>query len=173
MNINKIRAFTLVDILITFVILGLLIVLTIPALMQDIRREEFKSRLKESISIITNAIRNQVILSGYNMESINDFADLDKSMTKYITIVDIIDGNMPEGCLRGYKVYSGSVFYYMTTPPCTNDSPCKVMIDINNDSDPNKYYKKDSSNILGDRFDIFIYPEKVEYSEDTIKFLIE
>lgn len=173
MNINKIRAFTLVESLITLVILGLLMGLTIPALMQDIKKKEFKSRLQESISIISNAIRNQVILSGYNMESINSFADLDKMMTRYITIVDIIEGNMPEGCLRGYKVYSGSVFYYMTMPPCTNESPCKMMIDINNASDPNKYYKKDSGNILGDRFDILIYPERIEYSEDTVEFLIK
>ena len=57
MNMQKIWAFTLAEVLITLGIIGIVAAMTIPSLMTKYRKSIVETRLKDSYSIFANAIR--------------------------------------------------------------------------------------------------------------------
>ncbi|MCD7878764.1 MAG: prepilin-type N-terminal cleavage/methylation domain-containing protein [Candidatus Gastranaerophilales bacterium] len=54
---NKKNAFTLVEVLITLVIIGIIAAVTVPTLMANYRKQEVSSRLKKFYSNLSNAVR--------------------------------------------------------------------------------------------------------------------
>lgn len=54
------RAFTLAEVLITLGILGVVIAMTIPGLMQNIQDKQFKEAAKEAFSKSSQAVRNKM-----------------------------------------------------------------------------------------------------------------
>lgn len=77
-GIKQHRAFTLSEVLITLGIIGVIAALTIPLLMSKTQDQEFKSMLKENLSILNSAL----IL--YRDEQGDNFGYLDEGYTPYI-----------------------------------------------------------------------------------------
>ncbi len=72
MQKNKIKAFTLAEILITLGILGVVAILVIPAMFQNTQQREFETGYKKAVNTI-----NQALLAGMTMDSSTPYENPD------------------------------------------------------------------------------------------------
>ena len=85
---KKIKSFTLAEVLITLVIIGIIAAITVPMIMANHRKIEFSARLKKFYSTMNNAVKLAETEWGltvydwdYSLES-RDF--FDKYLAKYV-----------------------------------------------------------------------------------------
>ncbi|MDD3238365.1 MAG: type II secretion system protein [Candidatus Gastranaerophilales bacterium] len=76
------RAFTLAEVLITLVIIGVIAALTIPALIKNTQGKEFQVAFKKSLSVLNQAIIKENTLEGKTMEDFTSVADLSNNFFK-------------------------------------------------------------------------------------------
>ena len=64
---NKFRSFTLAEVLITLVIIGVIAAITVPTLMAQYRKKEYVTQLKKAYSTLSNgfklAMTNEILVS--------------------------------------------------------------------------------------------------------------
>lgn len=83
--------FTLAEVLITLVIIGVIAAMTVPTLMQNTNAEEFRSGLKKAISGLNQALTLNYALEGLSAQDYNDGATLVQDVFK--KRMNVIDGN--------------------------------------------------------------------------------
>ena len=69
------RAFTLAEVLIVLVIIGIIAALTVPALINNIRGEEYRTGLKKSISVLNQALTQHYTENGQGLNGILDYVN--------------------------------------------------------------------------------------------------
>ena len=89
--------FTLAEVLITLVIIGVIAAMTVPTLMNNTQGQENKTAFKKAISSLNQALTMQYALEGDTAES-TDIAQIMKRRTNVITTVEAWPGGtLPTG----------------------------------------------------------------------------
>ena len=60
----KLKGFTLAEVLITLMIIGIVAALTIPSVISNYQQQEFKTGLKKAVSVLNEAIQTNIALDG-------------------------------------------------------------------------------------------------------------
>ncbi len=156
--------FTLAEVLITLVIIGVIAAMTVPTLMQNTNAEEFRSGLKKAISGLNQALTLNYALEGLSAQDYSSEADLVEDIfEKRMNVIDgattfttsdcsgsvftTADGMM--FCINGFSSANsddqGSVCDSYNTTGCvsgaTADSPApaaNLWIDVNGVKKPNR-----------------------------------
>ena len=79
---TKLKAFTLAEVLITLAIIGVVVALSIPAVVSNSQQQEFKTGLRKAVSVLNSAITMNMALDGESpYDNANTFAYLQKHMS--------------------------------------------------------------------------------------------
>lgn len=173
--------FTLAEVLITLVIIGVIAAMTVPTLMNNTNAQEFRSALKKAISATNQALTLHYALEGASAQDYSDEADLVDNVFK--TRMSVIDGS---STFTGGVCEEGTVFttsdgmmYCVTnwsrsdgdtdengacnafnTVPCAADTTIpNLWIDVNGAKKPNTVTT--SSKRPKDIYQAMIYSQKV------------
>ena len=173
--------FTLAEVLITLVIIGVIAAMTVPTLMNNTNAQEFRSALKKAISGANQALTLNYALEGL---SANDYADgatlVNEVFKKRMSVIDGNDEFTTEDCKDGavFTTADGVIFCvassyssaqsddqgstcdsYNLTPCTETKTEANLWIDVNGAKKPNQATK--SSNRPRDIYQAHIYAQKV------------
>lgn len=177
----KKSGFTLAEVLITLVIIGVIAAMTIPTLLSNTNKQETKTALKKAMSVINQAITLNYALTGNEMNiTINNVGNLNKFMYSRTSILKYDAAN------KGYFTADGIAYYFNGTQACPDVSTtigasgtvsdanytdvCKLTIDVNGDRGPNMISGGDNGGADGtinkvegikDQFVFYILPQRV------------
>lgn len=164
---NKKSGFTLAEVLVTLMIIGVIAAMTIPSLMQSTSQQEYKAAFKKGVSMLNQAVTLTYALDGtdgtdYTGEK---FFDL---MTQRLNIMSSVTA------ANSKSIYTADGMYFkpyatanagLTPGACEiNNGTIKtnvcavVQIDVNGMKGPNK--ASDSTTKIYDIFTVAIYPQK-------------
>lgn len=152
---TKRSAFTLAEVLITLGIIGVVAAMTIPTLMSNTGKQEFKTGFKKMISVM-----NQAVTMNYALDS-SDLADVvGTSATADINIYGILNNRMNvarietgaiaemgtvgegnSGLANNYSFFFNDgmmISFPKTAATCTKAAPCKALVDVNGTKKPNQ-----------------------------------
>ena len=85
---NKKHGFTLAEILISLLILGVIASLTIPSLIQNTHKKEEQVKVKKGLSMINQAIAMDKALTGNDLSQYTDRTELITMFKKRLSVVD-------------------------------------------------------------------------------------
>ena len=90
----KKSGFTLAEILISLMILGVIASLTIPSLIQNTQKKEQVVQIKKGLSMINQAITMNYALTGddFSSENLNDATEITNMLKNRLSVVDFADG---------------------------------------------------------------------------------
>lgn len=180
----KKSGFTLAEVLITLVIIGVIAAMTVPTLMNNTNSQEFRSALKKAISALNQAVTMQYALEG---TLISDYSSASQVVTDvFNSRLNVINtGAGTSSTLwagTGSAACSGSVFITAdglsyciynfsnasgsTTGACDNagNNPCSdgginVLIDVNGLKKPNTLTTNSSQ--PKDIYQAYLYSQRV------------
>lgn len=123
---SKLRSFTLVEILITLGIIGVVAALTIPTLIDNIQAEQFRSNLKKQFSILTQAVDSLQAKNGAIDTS--STANLIHDLSTQISIINT-------GTWRSLSTLPTSFYYHCyknNSGTCTNAGAGNSLVAMSN-----------------------------------------
>lgn len=111
---NKKRAFTLAEVLLTLAIVGIVAALTIPSLINSMNESQYRSGLKKSYSVLSNAARSIMMDNNFNGLCANTDDDC---LANYFKAKLNVQKFCPKGTIWGncwhndntIKFYSGNI----------------------------------------------------------------
>ncbi len=165
---NKKSGFTLAEVLVTLMIIGVIAAMTIPSLMQSTSQQEYKAAFKKGISMLNQAITLNYALDGRDA---TDFTGTNffHLMTQRLNV-------MSSKVQTQYDVYTADGMYFgpasgsvagltgtacaiEATNPGAPTNVCSVVtVDVNGMKGPNK--PSDSTTRVYDIFTVAVYPQK-------------
>ena len=174
---NKKSGFTLAEVLVTLMIIGVIAAMTIPSLMQSTAQQEYKAALKKGISML-----NQAITMNYALDGV-DAIDYQTSAIK-----DLLTKRLNVMSLDSNGLYTADGMYFKTSGQtavgnvtavgsCINDSEnienlnatdnvcALVEVDVNGRKGPNRI--TESSGKVYDIYTLAVYPQKVLPATDV------
>ncbi|MDD3238039.1 MAG: type II secretion system protein [Candidatus Gastranaerophilales bacterium] len=184
------KAFTLAEVLITLVIIGVIAAMTIPALLNSTNNEEKKTALKKSISIMAQAVQQEYALSGKSIEDFSSVNDLVNNFFKERCNVIAMGTGASSSNLFSAPAFAELVVddYYYTADgigysfragnigDCPysgsiNDDPCFIVtVDVNGEKGPNQTTNNVDS--PKDRFEyLLLYRDAVVPAMELAEFL--
>ena len=101
--VNTSKGFTLAEILISLMILGVIASLTIPSLIQNTQKKEQVVQVKKALSVINQAIAMDYALTGKDLSNYDSTSAILDMLKKRISITDTDSG--------AFKTVDGSTFY--------------------------------------------------------------
>lgn len=163
---NKKSGFTLAEVLVTLMIIGVIAAMTIPSLMQSTSQQEYKAAFKKAVSMLNQAVTLTYALDGTDgtdYTSTNFF----NLMTQRLNVMSSTTGS--------YELYTADGMYFKAMAGVAADGAssnkceinngtlktnvCSVVkIDVNGMKGPNK--SSDSTTKIYDIFTVAIYPQK-------------
>ena len=169
--------FTLAEVLITLVIIGVIAAMTVPTLMNNTNAQEFRSALKKAISGVNQALTLHYALEGMSASDYSSAATIVSDVFK--TRMSVIDGEttFTNGCAGGttFTTADGILFCVTNwkagaadsqTAECNtyNTKPCStgaanLWIDVNGSKKPNMHTTNSSR--PRDIYQAHIYAQKV------------
>ena len=174
--------FTLAEVLITLVIIGVIAAMTVPTLMNNTNAQEFRSALKKSISATNQALTLHYALEGLTAQDYEEASELVDSVFK--TRMSVIDGSTQftiddcdgsvfttaDGmmyCVTNYNVATGddadaegaACDAYNLNPCATDADKPNLWIDVNGAKKPNTLTA--SAKRPKDIYQAMIYSQKV------------
>ena len=154
---NKKSGFTLAEVLVTLMIIGVIAAMTIPSLMQSTSSQEYKAAFKKAVSMLNQAVTLNYALDG---EDASDYTG-----TNFVNLMKTRLNVMSEDSAKN-AVYTADGMYFkaMAGGSCTDTDACaKVEVDVNGAKGPNK--PTTATNKVFDIFTINIYAQKALPSE--------
>ncbi len=171
--------FTLAEVLITLVIIGVIAAMTVPTLMNNTNAQEFRSALKKAISATNQALTLHYALEGLSAQDYSSATDIVDDVFK--TRMSIIESDTSDdftnsACSDAVWTTADGMKYCVTnwssaqsdeqgtkcdsynTEPCSSDG-ANLWIDVNGDKKPNAITT--SSNRPRDIYQAQIYAQKV------------
>ncbi len=154
----KKKGFTLAEVLVTIMIVGVLCVMLIPQLMTNTAQQEHITVYKKAVAILGHAIEQSYALDGEDASCFTG-ANFIHLMTRKLNVSSHI----------GNTIYTADGIKFTvqgTGENCTTDGPnaklvCAVVdVDTNGDKGPNK--TTEAVNAVYDQFTISVYPRRVE-----------
>lgn len=157
LNSSK-KAFTLAEVLITLVIIGVVAAMTVPALMNNTHGTEFRAALKKAISATNQALALHNALEGMTAQDYETHSDLVDAIFKQR--LSLIDGpsafTIPTACSGTTFTTQDGIMYCVgtnyisdnsdletskcnmyNTTPCSSDGEANFWIDVNGVKKPN------------------------------------
>ena len=101
------RGFTLAEVLITLLIIGVVAALTIPSVISNYQQMEFKTGLKKAVSILNEAIQTNIAQEG---ESPYENDDLSKYLQRHISVLSTFPYR--NGSNQGFYTTDGMRFEF-------------------------------------------------------------
>lgn len=166
---NKKSGFTLAEVLVTLMIIGVIAAMTIPSLMQSTSQQEYKAAFKKAVSMLNQAVTLNYALDGLDGTDYTGakFYDL---MTQRLNVMSSTSATS--------EVYTADGMYFkavaqgagpgassLKANDCAVEAPmdvnniCSVItVDVNGMKGPNK--ASDSTTKVYDIFTVAIYPQK-------------
>lgn len=138
----KKSGFTLAEVLITLVIIGVIAAMTIPTLLSNTNKQEFKTALKKAMSVINQAITLNYALTGNEMNSVLQNNTLLNEFMYSRTSILKVNG-------KNYYTADGIIYNFTNaTQACAEPSAgtaienfsgtsCMLIVDVNGDKGPN------------------------------------
>lgn len=138
----KRNAFTLAEVLIALVIIGVIASMTIPTLLNNTNSQEYRTALKKAVAMINQAVTLHYALEGMTVSDYTDANSLrDNLFMKRMNVVSTTLGLGYKGTGTATVVTADGIAYsFRAKTACTDDgqSVCfKVFIDVNGDKKPN------------------------------------
>lgn len=169
---NKKSGFTLAEVLVTLMIIGVIAAMTIPSLMQSTAQQEFRAAFKKAISMINQAVTLNYALDGRDATDYStvNFIHL---MTQRLNVMSM-DGADAMYTADGmwFKTYTGIGGINGSGNCNANDSAtpsniCSVVVvDVNGMKGPNRVTT--STTRVFDIFTIAVYPQKALPADTTM-----
>ena len=155
-SMNKKSGFTLAEVLVTLMIIGVIASMTIPSLMQNTAQQEFKAAYKKAISTINQAVTLNYALDGE-----------DATIYQGTQFMDLLKKRLNVMSESGGGIYTSDGMFYTATGGggCTTEggsgvgNQCAIVtVDVNGPKGPNK----DTLGSTGvyDQFKIAVYPQR-------------
>ena len=188
--------FTLAEVLITLVIIGVIAAMTVPTLMNNTNAQEFRSALKKAISGANQALTLHYALEGLSANDYSDAAAITAVFKKRMSIIDGQETFTTDDCDGASKntvftTADGIIFCVDSTyasevsdeqgVPCDsyNTVPCtestdkaNLWIDVNGAKNPNK--ATTFSSRPRDIYQAHIYAQKVvPFGEPTQEVMFD
>ncbi len=190
--------FTLAEVLITLVIIGVIAAMTIPSLMQNTNSQEFRSALKKGISAVNQALTLEYALEGLTASDFKSSEELvEEVFMKRMAVLNTADANTWTNVERDLECNAGATFttndgikFCITgfasdeqdsesarcntynTLPCGGSGEAQMLIDVNGDRKPNK--ATTSSQRPRDIYQAQIYSQKiVPYGDPTQEVMFD
>lgn len=163
---NKKSGFTLAEVLVTLMIIGVIAAMTIPSLMQSTSQQEYKAAFKKAVSMMNQAVTLTYALDGtdgtdYTGEK---FFDL---MTQRLNVMSsssgdksvyTADGMFFKASAAAIGAPGGAKACEISNGTLVSNICSVVQIDVNGMKGPNK--ASDSTTKIYDIFTVVIYPQK-------------
>lgn len=169
---NKKSGFTLAEVLVTLMIIGVIAAMTIPSLMQSTSQQEYKAAFKKGVSMLNQAVTLNYAIDG------KDATDFTASNFFHLMTQRL---NVMSSNVGAFELYTADGMYFkaadsvagasgLTSKPClvepadpttvtTPSNVCSVVqIDVNGMKGPNK--ASDATTKVYDIFTLAIYPQK-------------
>lgn len=139
---KKRNAFTLAEVLIALVIIGVIASMTIPTLLNNTNSQEYRTALKKSIAVINQAVTLHYALEGKTVADYTTANDLrDGLLMKRLNVVSTSLGLGYKGSGTATVVTADGIAYSFQSSAACDDSGqtvCyNVFIDVNGDKKPN------------------------------------
>ena len=163
---NKKSGFTLAEVLVTLMIIGVIAAMTIPSLMQSTSQQEYKAAFKKAVSMINQAVTLNYALDGMDGTDYQgtSFFNL---MTQRLNVMSQDAGN--------YELYTADGMFFKATAGAGSceiakgngdDNICaNVTVDVNGMKGPNKVTA--STEAVYDIFTIAVYPQRAVPGDST------
>ncbi len=186
--IAKRFGFTLAEVLITLVIIGVVAAMTVPALNQQTNNHQFRSAAFKNTSVLNNAISRNYAFTSEKIDYYKDANDFKQNF--FFQNFNILNGTENTSNDWGEKIEVETSFYLndgakygiteKITDSCDYDTkniydnmPCFfVYVDVNGDKQPNKltmttdmYYDVNTYYAYSDRF--ILEPGEIHFGNDT------
>ncbi|MDD3237091.1 MAG: type II secretion system protein [Candidatus Gastranaerophilales bacterium] len=176
----KTKAFTLAEVLITLTIIGIVAAMTIPSLMYSTNKQEYRTALKKSLTVLNQAITANYALDGMTMADYDTASDLVENMFKQRMSITTTKTDGPayhDGATAVAYTVDGMSFGVIGDKQASCQSqlnnPCfELIVDINGDKKPNQLTL--SGDDPKDGYKITLYPYKaVPTNEVTQRVLYD
>lgn len=137
--------FTLAEVLITLVIIGVIAAMTIPGLLANTGKAELISSLKKAVSTMTQALTLEAATTGNTMAAVaNNLTAFNEFMFRSFNINAAKTGTNPT--TDGWYNADGMIFKLTATAgwpssstECSEDmTACYIAVDVNGDKGPNR-----------------------------------
>ncbi len=177
---NKKSGFTLAEVLVTLMIIGVIAAMTIPSLMQSTAQQEYRAAFKKAVSMLNQAVTLNYALDG------RDATDYSQSNFFSLLTQRL---NVMSSDATNYELYTADGMWFTTknttfggftaystcnaNDQATTGNICSIVtVDVNGAKGPNK--ETTSTTRIFDIFTINIYPQKaLPAGEDLGKVLYE
>lgn len=167
----KKSGFTLAEVLVTLMIIGVIAAMTIPSLMQSTAQQEYKAAFKKAVSMLNQAITLNYALDGRDGSDYTgaSFFDL---LTQRLNVMSSVSGSSELYTADGmwFKATdtnaAGGCNANIDNPNITSNRCGTVIVDVNGQKGPNKYTS--DTNKIFDMFTVSIYPQKALPEGETM-----
>lgn len=176
---NKKSGFTLAEVLVTLMIIGVIAAMTIPSLMQSTAQQEFRAAYKKATSMINQAVTLNYALDGRDATDYNGAAFFDL-LTQRLNVMSSDQTNTELYTADGmwFKTYAekrGAMgkpnSNCNANDQATEGNICSVVeVDVNGMKGPNRYTT--STTRIFDLFTIAIYPQKALPANETMGMVL-
>ena len=171
---NKKSGFTLAEVLVTLMIIGVIAAMTIPSLMQSTAQQEYKAAYKKAVSMINQAVTLNYALDGRDATDYpgSSFFSL---LTQRLNVMSSNTSTQEMYTADGMWFKSTSDNYGGIEPnsncnandqATTKNACAMVTVDVNGAKGPNK--ETTSTTRIFDIFTIVIYPQKALPAGETM-----
>ena len=157
---NKKSGFTLAEVLVTLMIIGVIAAMTVPSLMQTTSQQEYKSALKKGLSTLNQAITMHYALEGETV------ADQQESLVtglfaKRLNVTEYTgETSFYTADGLNYKIVNtDGDCSYDPTDPASQTMCVEIQVDVNGKKGPNTITTDKDK--LKDIYTFHIYPQKV------------
>lgn len=167
---NKKSGFTLAEVLVTLMIIGVIAAMTIPSLMQSTAQQEYKAAFKKAVSMLNQAITLNYALDGRDASDYTG-QNLFHLMTQRLNVMSSVSSSQELYTADGmwFKVLTtGEKATTITSNAncsanaddvnATNNVCSVVKVDVNGAKGPNSWTT--GSKAIKDLFEVAIYPQK-------------
>ena len=97
------KAFTLAEVLITLMIIGIVAALTIPSVISNYQQQEFKTGLKKAVSVLNEAIQTNIAQEGENPY---ENADIFEYLQRHMSVLSSTIGGYNDGTSKNHAFYT-------------------------------------------------------------------
>ena len=169
---NKKSGFTLAEVLVTLMIIGVIAAMTIPSLMQSTAQQEYKAAFKKAVSMLNQAVTLNYALDGRDGSDFTgtSFYNL---LTQRLNVMSSVSGSQ--------ELYTADGMWFKAKATTNGSGNCnanadnvnaltntcgEVIIDVNGQKGPNKFTT--GTDKIFDMFTVSIYPQKALPANETM-----
>ena len=177
---KKMLAFTLAEILISLLILGVIASLVIPSLIQNTHKKEEIVKIKKGLSMINQAISMDKALTGEDLAQYNNAQTAVEMFKKRLSITDYTCSSETQ-CVfltqdgLGYLIETNSGFNSNSNNTYAYGliitKPCSSAEDVYAVADDYGFWCDSSSNCLDGAYDILCYSDRCVPNNETVTII--